>query len=140
MNPDVIHSGDQGLPKREKLKSRKIIKSVFEYGQAITIPPIRVIYQLAKVESESALPKFSVSVSKRNFANAVQRNRIKRLLREVYRLNKTLLIASCKTYSVQVDILWIYTNKAPAEFKSLEQTAILVLQKLEKKVIRFSGL
>ncbi|WP_127845991.1 ribonuclease P protein component [Psychroflexus aestuariivivens] len=68
----------------EKLKSRKLIQSLFESGQSLKKYPILIRFQ--KIETE--LNSVGVSVSKRNFKSAVDRIRIKRQLREAYRLNK----------------------------------------------------
>ena len=73
--------------KSEKLKSQKQIEQLFEKGKAITAFPLKLIY--LKTNDEN---KVGVSVSKRIFSRAVDRNRIKRLLREAYRVNKKMLI------------------------------------------------
>ncbi|WP_461532573.1 ribonuclease P protein component [Sinomicrobium sp.] len=78
----------QNFPKSEKLKSRKLIGKLFAEGKSISKFPIRLVYiSLSQGEGYQV----GVSVSKRNFKKAVSRNRIKRLLREAYRLNKHIL-------------------------------------------------
>ena len=76
--------------KDEKLKKRKLIKELFDNGKAATVFPLRVIY-LKKDHNGNFPVQTGVSVSKRNFKRAVDRNRIKRLMREAYRLNKHIL-------------------------------------------------
>ena len=78
---------DLSYSNKEKLKSKKLIEKLFTEGQAVSTFPLRLIYL-----KEGEANKVGVSVSKRNFKNAVDRNRIKRLLREVYRHNKNMLI------------------------------------------------
>ena len=73
--------------KHEKLKSRKLIKELFENGKVISVFPLRLIYLKLNHDGKHPL-KTGVSVSKRNFKLAINRNRIKRMMREVYRLNK----------------------------------------------------
>jgi len=75
--------------KTEKLKSRKIIELLFSKGKSISKYPLRLVYIKTDEVDEKLL--FGVSVSKRNFKNAVDRNYFKRVLRECYRLNKHLL-------------------------------------------------
>ena len=75
-----------GYPKQEKLKQKKQISLLFEKGKWKTCGNIRLI---TLQDNTLRNPKIGVSVSKRNFKKAVDRNRIKRLLREAYRLNKT---------------------------------------------------
>lgn len=72
---------------KEKLKSKKLIEKLFEEGKTVSAFPLRLIYL-----KEGDINKVGVSVSKRNFKKAVERNHIKRLLREAYRHNKKMLI------------------------------------------------
>ena len=86
-----------GLNKNEKLKSRKAVEELFARGKSQNIFPIRVSYQFFPVEAEGqAGLQIGVSVSKRYFKKAADRNRIKRLLREAYRLQKNELLQLVK--------------------------------------------
>ncbi|GAK95888.1 ribonuclease P protein component [Nonlabens tegetincola] len=69
--------------KNQKLKSRKLIEQLFKDGKSIKSGPLRLVY--LPVEKETQI---GVSVSKRYFKKAVDRNRLKRLLREAYRLSQ----------------------------------------------------
>lgn len=94
--------------KEEKLCSRKAISDLFENGQAFTIQPFRVFWK----ESREEIPypaKVAVSVSKRNFKRAVDRNRIKRLLREAWRLNKHILYKHLEKHQLQINLMIVYT-------------------------------
>ncbi|MDB2471683.1 ribonuclease P protein component, partial [Flavobacteriaceae bacterium] len=71
----------------EKLKSKAIIDALFTNGSSISCFPLRFVY-LQKDFPENITLKCGVSVSKKKFKRAVDRNRIKRLMREAYRLNK----------------------------------------------------
>tara|TARA_R110002072_G_scaffold96968_6_gene213091 strand:+ start:8525 stop:8917 length:393 start_codon:yes stop_codon:yes gene_type:complete len=78
------------LGKQERLKSRKMIGKLFEEGASIKKFPFRLVY--LKTTHTSKFPvQASFSVPKRNFKKAVDRNRVKRLLREAYRLEKDML-------------------------------------------------
>ena len=73
--------------KPEKLKSRKLIGKLFEDGKSVKKFPVRLVY--LQTEHTSDFPiQAGFSVPKRNFKKAVDRNRIKRLLREAYRHEK----------------------------------------------------
>lgn len=78
---------DLSYSNKEKLKSKKLIEKLFAEGNVVSAFPLRLIYLKGR-----GVNKVGVSVSKRNFKNAVDRNRVKRLLREAYRHNKNMLI------------------------------------------------
>ena len=82
---------DFSYPKAEKLKSKKIIDLLFSEGKSVSKYPLRLVYVACDYEEEVPL-KMGVSVSKKYFKKAVDRNYFKRVLRECYRLNKSLLI------------------------------------------------
>lgn len=75
------------LGQEERLKSKKLIGRLYEEGKSIKVFPLRMVYIPAKQDLKFPV-QVGVSVPKRNFKKAVDRNRIKRLLREVYRKEK----------------------------------------------------
>jgi ribonuclease P protein component len=94
--------------KPERLKNDKEISRLFEEGKSITVFPIRLIYMFCD-EHDEAFIKVAFTASKRNFKRAVDRNRIKRLLREAYRLNKPGLYQSLDTKNYI--FMFIYIGK-----------------------------
>jgi ribonuclease P protein component len=81
---------DNSYPKDEKLKSKKIIDLLFTEGKSVGKYPLRLVYVPYDFEEDVPL-KMGVSVSKKYFKKAVDRNYYKRVLRECYRLNKSQL-------------------------------------------------
>ena len=77
-------------PKNERLKSKTTIGLLFSEGKSVSKYPLRLVYCTGEAESEEKF-KVGVSVSKKYFKKAVDRNYFKRVLRETYRLNKNLL-------------------------------------------------
>lgn len=116
--------------KDEKLKSRKLIKELFENGKSVTVFPLRMIY-LKKEHLGKFRVKAGVSVSKRNLKRAVDRNRIKRLLRESYRLNKYLLYLNLEEQYV---MLFIYLAKEKKSFSLIEDKMKELMQKFLKRI------
>lgn len=112
-----------GYTKQEKLKQDKEISLLFEKGKWKSVGNIRMkIYQIPEEQSVAKIfhqPKVSVSVSKKLFKKAVHRNRIKRLLREVYRLNKTIFIE--KFGNSTLAMLFWSSKKLPQHYKEVEQ-------------------
>ncbi|WP_431167514.1 ribonuclease P protein component [Tenacibaculum halocynthiae] len=83
------------LGKEERLKSRKLIGKLYEEGKSIRVFPLRMVY--IQTEHTSKYPaQVGMSVPKRNFKRAVDRNRIKRLLRESYRREKGMVYSEAK--------------------------------------------
>jgi ribonuclease P protein component len=78
-------------PKNEKLKSKITIGLLFTDGESVSKYPLRLVYHSGAL-SDSQKLKMGVSVSKKNFKKAVDRNYFKRILRETYRLNKHILV------------------------------------------------
>ena len=78
------------LGKEERLKSKKLIEKIYEQGKSIKVFPLRMVY-LQTVHTSEFPAQVGVSVPKRNFKHAVDRNRIKRLLRETYRKQKYIV-------------------------------------------------
>lgn len=81
------------LGKKERLKSRKLIEKLYVEGKAIKVFPLRIVF--LQIDHASSYPaQAGFSVPKRNFKLAVKRNRIKRLLRESYRLQKDIVYSN----------------------------------------------
>ncbi|TVZ56206.1 ribonuclease P protein component [Lutibacter sp. Hel_I_33_5] len=78
------------LGKQERLKSRKLIEKLYIEGNSIKTFPFRMVFLQVKHTSDFPV-QAGFSVPKRNFKNAVDRNRLKRLMREVYRLQKEIV-------------------------------------------------
>ena len=95
--------------------------------------PIRVIYEFSAPEEHAGL-KIGVSASKRFFKKAVDRNRIKRLLREAYRLQNEEIVAQVKAAHKTGGIFFIYTDKSIADFETIKLAMIKCLQRLTKSV------
>lgn len=76
-------------PKQEKLKARTLINQLFTKSSVVLHYPIRLLS--FPIKEDNAVTQVGVTVSKRNFKHAVNRNRIKRQLREAYRLNQGIL-------------------------------------------------
>ncbi|MCD2258288.1 ribonuclease P protein component [Psychroserpens luteolus] len=118
-------------PKKEKLKSKKLIEQLFSEGKSISTYPLRLVYLETTFDEEAIQFKTGVSVSKRHFKNAVDRNRIKRLLREAYRLNKAEYFNNIlSSYALMI----LYIGKDGTDFDSIETKMKELLDAFSKKV------
>ena len=121
------------LRKSERLSSQKQIQALFTAGKSFNAPPFAIRYsKLADQSLESH--QILVSVSKRNFKRAVDRNRIKRQIREAYRLNKHLLVDQIDKYA----IAYIYTFKKMIPYKDLENKLIESLSRLQTELSKIN--
>ena len=94
------------LGKRERLSGHKQIDALFGGGsQSVTVYPIRAVYRLSACSEGQPPVRLLVSVPKRHFKHAVDRNRVKRQLREAYRLQKQMLHEAMQAHEGQALLL-----------------------------------
>lgn len=124
-----------GYPKQQKLKQDKDISLLFEKGKWKSCGNIRMkIYKRPEEQYHFEIsnhPKVGVSVSKRFFKKAVHRNRIKRLLREAYRLNKTIFIE--KFGNNTIAMLFWNSKELPQHYKNVEQDFLKLCESKDHK-------
>ena len=112
-------------PKHEKLKSKTTIDLLFSEGNSVSKFPLRLVY-VENTEENAELIKIGVSVSKKYFKKAVDRNYYKRVLRETYRLNKHLLIDSLKKPHA---FMFCYQTSERLSYQEIEEKTIQLFQK-----------
>lgn len=118
------------LPKTTRLKSRKDISFIFLKGKSVFVHPIKANYSINSDEKSPQLV-FGISVSKRNFSKAVDRNRIKRLLREAIRLNKSELEIELNAKNIKLKCMFAYIGKQMPDFALINEKIILTLRQLK---------
>lgn len=116
---------DYSYPKVEKLKSKKIIESLFTEGKSVGKYPLRLVYVQNDFEDDVPL-KMGVSVSKKYFKKAVDRNYFKRVLRECYRLNKHLLI---NNLDQKYCFMFFYQSKDRLSYQEINEKTIKLFEK-----------
>ncbi|GAA3761123.1 ribonuclease P protein component [Flavobacterium ginsengiterrae] len=112
-------------PKNERLKSKTTIGLLFSEGKSVSKYPLRLVYRQAE-ENFQGNTKVGVSVSKKYFKKAVDRNYFKRVLRETYRLNKHLLLDNLeKPYSFML----FYQTKDRLSYDEIHTKTIQLFEK-----------
>lgn len=121
---------DYSYPKVEKLKSKKIIESLFTEGKSVGKYPLRLVYVQNDFDDDVPL-KMGVSVSKKYFKKAVDRNYFKRVLRECYRLNKHLLIDNLDQ---KYCLMFFYQTKDRLSYQEINEKTIKLFEKFINSV------
>ena len=112
-------------PKSERLKSKTTIDLLFTAGKSVSKYPLRLVYVPVDLPDEEPI-KMGVSVSKKYFKKAVDRNYFKRVLRETYRQNKHLLtLAGEQRYA----FMFFYQTSDKLSFAEIEEKTIQLFQK-----------
>jgi ribonuclease P protein component len=118
------------LSKAERLKSRKVIEQLFKGGNSFAVFPLRVYYMPA--EKMAARLQAGFGVSSKNFKKAADRNRVKRLIREGYRLQKGELQDLLLSKDATLSIFLIYTAKELPVFENMLKKTGTILERLKK--------
>jgi ribonuclease P protein component len=116
------------LGKMERLKSRKQIEGLFSKGKKFSMTPFRVHYVFNELTNPPL--QFGVGVGHKNFKKAVDRNKIKRLVREAYRLQKIALQQQVKEKKGQLNIFFIYNGKEIPGYSAIFDKMKKILDKL----------
>ena len=120
------------FPRSERLKSKKILERTFAEGEKVKAWPL-VVRRLKTELPEEVTCQVMVSVSKRLFKRAVDRNRIKRLLRENWRLQKNALVQSWASDETQNAVVFIYMGKEMPTFEIIEKAMGVAVEKMISK-------
>src|SRR5436190_16664548 len=111
--------------KEERLCSRKIIDDLFINGKSFNDFPFRALWMVSPLPSGQPLQVVFI-VPKRNFKKAVDRNRIKRQMREIFRHHKHLLAETCQEVNKQVALVLIFNGKNRLLYSGMESKIIII--------------
>ena len=119
--------------KSEHLCGEKRITRLFTQGEAFIAYPLRVVFIIEqKTDTEEA--SVLVSVPKKRFKRAVKRNRLKRIMREAYRLNKQVIIDKLKEKQLQLHVAFNYVSDDELDYATIEKKMKISLQRLIDKI------
>lgn len=123
-----------GYHKKEKLKSRAELQAIFTTGKSFSVFPIKVFF-IEKDSMDNSVPVHAgVGVSSKHFKKAVDRNRIKRLLREAYRLEKQSLHEALVNQSKTISVFFLYLDKELPDHTLVREKMKEGIEKLIKKL------
>ncbi|MFK7758036.1 MAG: ribonuclease P protein component [Flavobacteriales bacterium] len=119
------------LSKKERLNSRTAIKSLLSDGEVVKAYPIFISYSAVKSEQPGVELMFSIGKKKQKLAT--RRNRIKRRLKEAYRLNKLSLLEFSKTSGLHFQLMCIQVTGDDVPFATIERKMVKALSKIVEK-------
>jgi len=121
------------LGKKDRLKSRKVIELLFKEGKSFSNFPFRVIWKYLQQENNIFL-QAGFTVSTKYFKKAVDRNRIRRLIKEGYRLQKNELQQNLAYNNKRLGVFLIYAGKEIPEYPLVVEKIAAILVRLQKIV------
>lgn len=122
----------QSFKKEERLCSIKLIEKLYHNGSSFLVYPFRIVWLPEELQSESPA-QILVSVPKKKFKKAVDRNLLKRRMRELYRLHKSEdLYPFLKEHSVKMLLAINYIGNNVAEYAFMEKKFKNALERLKK--------
>jgi len=129
----MAESASLTLSKRERIVSRKLIEQLFSKGssQSMSAFPLRIVYMQKERDSEPL--QVLVSVSKRHFKHAVDRNRVKRQIREAFRLHKHLL-AQRIPEGISLALAFIWLSDEHYSSQRIEKSVSRLMEKVAVNV------
>lgn len=117
-----------GFSKQERLCSQKLVDALFQSGERLMVFPYSIRWMVANET------QVLISAPKRKFRHAVDRNRVKRLTRECYRLHKPELYAMLEQHGVHIAIAITYIHTEILDFRTLQHRFDKILQQLDNQL------
>ena len=121
--------------KRERMVSLKLIESLFGGGcsQSVAAFPLRAVYMLSERQRDDAPVQLLISVPKKRFHHAVDRNRVKRQVREAFRQHKDLLCQVVpEGQRLLLAFIWLSDEHRPS--KEIEGRIVSLMRRISEKI------
>ena len=119
--------------KEERLCSKATIEALYANGKSVAAYPLRAVYLPLEAEENAPAASILISVSKKRFKHAVDRNLAKRRLREAYRLNKHTFTEQLQQQGKRMAIAILYLDKQHHSFGYLQAKMVKLLKAITEK-------
>jgi ribonuclease P protein component len=115
--------------KAERLCSKKIITQLFENNNSLTVYPFKILWLIEKKNEQNPV-KILVSVPKKSFKSSVERNLLRRRIKEAYRINKSELLDLCLNKKINISFILLFLKKEISDFKFINSKVTILLKKM----------
>lgn len=130
----MLNAGRSSFPKQERMVSRQLIETLFGGGcsHSMAAFPLRVVYMTRERGKDETPVQLLISVPKKHFKHAVDRNRVKRQIRESYRRHKDLLTNSLlDTQQLLIACVWLSDRHEPSS--AIERKLVSLMQRIGER-------
>ena len=132
MQPEDANNQHLTFSKKERICSKLIIERVLDKRQKFFVYPYKCFYDFTPASDEAEVNRILISVPKRSFKHAVDRNRLKRLTREAWRLNHRQEFDPHLPDGIRADLMFYYVGHDLLSYNLIESKIIEVLRRLTK--------
>ena len=132
MQPEDAKNQHLTFSKKERICSKLTIERVLDKRQKIFVYPYKCFYDFTPASEEADVNRILISVPKRSFKHAVDRNRLKRLTREAYRLNHRQEFDNQLPEGIRTDLILFYVGRELLPYNLIEDKIIEILHRLKK--------
>ncbi len=134
MQPEDAKNQHLTFKKKERICSKLTIERLLEKKQKFFVYPFKCYYDFTPRTDADSVHRILITVPKRNFKHAVDRNRLKRLIREAYRQNHRQIFDNQIPDNLRSDLFFLYVGKEILPYNLIEDKIIEILQRLTKVV------
>lgn len=127
------------LSKEERIYAQKRIDSLFAGSDSFIAYPLRIVYTMREPEEGQPPVAILVSVSKKRFKRANKRNRVKRLVREAFRLNKQAFVEITLSTRKSFDIAFLYLKDELPDYAAIEKAMLKTVAVLNERLVTGTG-
>ena len=122
---------NKSFPSSERLKSKKLIGKIFREGRPLYKYPIRALCTTEELDNGGGEIKVAFAVPKKKIPKAVSRNKLRRRMKEAYRVNRKEILNE-KEFGGRLNIVFVYLKDEMLEYRIIEKSMIKLLKEIKK--------
>jgi ribonuclease P protein component len=135
MLPEKDNFKPFSFKKNERITSKILLRNLIDKGTSLFLYPIKCYALLSPVNDGKFDNQIAIAVPKRIFKRAVDRNRVKRIIRETYRLNNKMILCPLSTDETKrVALLFVFIGKEMPDYRLIEKVMVDLLKKVSQLV------